>query len=217
MLVSIVFALLAGVSAQQDTEPTPKGAIYGIALGQDGQPAKHIRLIAHPLDAALAARLPSTETNDAGEYRFENVPWWGRYTVYADDENAGYSSFSTGYASVTSHPEVELSPEQPKAELNIFLPPKAGFIQIHLSSQKTGARIPGMLVTLMSIDQPSLPLLTMSCFSDHVILVPPNKSLLLHIASDGFREWSESVGRGRLVNLSSGAHLNIDVQLEPAE
>lgn len=141
----------------------------------------------------------------------------GRYTVYADDENAGYSIFSTGPAGDTSPPEVDLSPEHPEAELNVVLPPKAGFIQIHLTNQRTGAGISAMRVALMAIEKPSSALFTMSCYSNHVILVAPNKSLLLHITSDGFREWNESIGKGKLINLTSGGHLKTDVQLEPAE
>jgi hypothetical protein len=92
--------LLTAASAQQKDEPHPKRVIYGIAIGQDGQPAKRIGLTAEPLGVGLGAMLPHTRTNDAGEYRFENVPWWGRYTVYGDDENEGYSSFSTGPAAI---------------------------------------------------------------------------------------------------------------------
>lgn len=215
--VFVGLLLVAAASAQQNDEPRPKGLIHGIAIGQDGQPAKRIGLTAGPLGVPLAARLPYTRTNDAGEYRFDNLPGWGRYTVYPDDENAGYSIFSTGPDGDTSPPEVDLSPEHPEAELNVVLPPRAGFIQVHLTNQRTGACISAMRVALMAIEKPSSPLFTMSCYSKHVILVPPNKSLLLHITSDGFREWNESIGKGKLINLSSGGHLKIGVQLEPAE
>ena len=45
----------------------------------------------------------------------------------------------------------------------------------------------------------------------HSILILPDKSLLLHISSDGFREWNESVGKGKLTRLASGAHMKLDV------
>ena len=75
-LVFVGLFLLAAASAQQNDEPHPKGVIYGIAIGQDGQPAKRIGLTAEPLGVPLGAVLPHTRTNDAGEYRFENIPWW---------------------------------------------------------------------------------------------------------------------------------------------
>lgn len=209
--------LLAAASAQQNNEPHPKGVIYGIAIGQDGQPAKRIGLTAGPLGVALGAVLPHTRTNDAGEYRFENVPWWGRYTVYGDDENEGYSSFSTGPAGDSAPPEVELTPERTEAELRVLLPPRAGFIQIHLTNQRTGAGVSGMRVALMLRESPASPFFTMSCASNHFILIPPDKDFLLHISSEGFREWNESIGKGKPVHLASGDRLKIDVQLEPTE
>ena len=216
-LVFIGLLLLVAASAQQKDEPLPKGAIYGIAIGQDGLPAKRIGLTAEPLGVGLCAKLPHTWTNDAGEYRFENVPWWGRYTVYGDDENEGYSSFSTGPAGDSSPPEVQITPEHPEAELRALLPPKAGFIQVHLTNQKTGAGISGMRVALMPTESPTSPMFTISCYSNKVILIPPDKNLLLHISSDGFREWNESIGKGKPIRLASGARLKIDVQLEPTE
>ena len=209
--------LLSTVSAQQNDEPRPNGVIHGIAVGQDGQPAKLIGLTAEPLGVGMAAKLPRTKTNNVGEYRFDNVPCWGKYTVYADDEDAGYSSFSRGPDRDRNPPEVEITPEYPEAELTVVIPPKAGFIQIHLTNRRTGADISGMRIALMPEKSPVSPVETMSCYSNHVILVPPDTSLLLHITSDGFREWNESIGKGKLIRLASGTRLKLDVQLEPAE
>jgi len=119
--VFVGFLLLATAVAQQHDEPRPKGAIYGIAIGQDEQPAKGIGLTAYPLGVGLNAMLPHVKTNDKGEYRFEGVPWWGRYTVYAEDEEAGYSSFSTSPDLDDAHTaEVELAPEHPEAEFRVY-------------------------------------------------------------------------------------------------
>ena len=140
--VFVGFMLLAAAVAQQHDEPRPNWVIYGIALGQDGQPTKGIGLTASPLGVGLAAVLPHVRTNDAGEYRFANIPWWGKYTVYAEDEDAGYSIFSTG-AGRSEPSEVELTPEHREAELKVYLPPRAGFVQIHLTNRRTGGGISG--------------------------------------------------------------------------
>jgi hypothetical protein len=206
--------LLSVATAQVHQQPVLKGTIYGIVVGQDGEPAKRLGLTAEPLGVALAAVLPHTKTNDKGEYRFENVPWWGRYTVYADDEDAGYSVISTGPAG-NGHPaEVEITPEHPEAELSVSLPPKAGFIEIHLTNRKNGAAIPGMVLAVTPLEEPESPLFTMSWYSDHIILVPPDTNLLLHIKSDGFREWDESIGTGKPLYVPSRSRLTLDVQLD---
>jgi len=75
MVIGIL--LLSGAAAQQKEKSGPQGAIHGIAISQDGQPAKRIGLTAEPLGVAVGAVLPHARTNDAGEDRFESVPWLG--------------------------------------------------------------------------------------------------------------------------------------------
>ena len=215
ILVFLGLFLLAAAVARQQGETPPNGTIYGSVIGEDGTPAKGITLVAGPLGVGLGARLPSTKSNDAGEYRFSNLPWWGRYSVYAEDDDAGYSPFSTGLGR-NDPSEVELTPEHREAEQRVVLPPKAGFLHIHLTSRKTGATISGMRVSLSAIENPEKQLFSMSCYSNHVILVPPDKNLLLHVTSDRFREWDESTGRGKPLNLSSGSRVTLAVQLEPS-
>jgi hypothetical protein len=215
-LVFVGLLMLTTVVAQQSDEPHPDRAIYGTAIAQDGWPAENISLTASPLGVVLATVLPHTRTNEKGEYRFESLPWWGRYTVYAEDEDAGYSLFSTG-SGYSEPSEVKLTPQQQEGELKIYLPPKAGFVRIDLTNRRTAARISGMRVAVMATERPESPLFTTSCYSDRVILVPPQKNLLLHVSSDGFREWDESVGRGRPINLPSGTRLRLAVELDPSD
>ncbi|HWC19118.1 MAG TPA: hypothetical protein VG498_19055, partial [Terriglobales bacterium] len=208
--------LLTAALGQKHDSPRPNGTIYGIAIGQEGQPATGIGLQAEPLGVALGAKLPRTTTNERGEYRFVNIPWWGRYRACAEDDEAGYSTYATGCGQ-NQPPEVELTPERPEAELRVDLPPKAGFLQVNLSDRKTGAAIPGMRVVVTSSgNRPSL-IVSMSCYSTKVVLLPPDKDVLLHVTSDGFREWKESVGRGKPLRLASGTRLSLDVQLDPSD
>jgi hypothetical protein len=78
-----------------------------------------------------------------------------------------------------------------------------------------------MTITVAPIEKPDSHVFndpgvfTMSCDSDRMILVPPDRNLLLHVKSDGFREWDESSGTGKPVNVPSGNRLTLDVQLDP--
>jgi len=211
----ILVLLFATAIAQQDTPAN--GVIYGVLIGQDGQPSKGIGLTAEPLGVATVSVLPHTSSDDTGHYRFERLPWWGRYTVYADDENAGYSSISTGPAGKRHIPEVKITPQHPRAEFTVYLPPKAGFLSIHLRNRKTGAAISNMEITVMAAQRPEALVFSEGCSSDHVILLPPDKNLLLHVTSKGFQEWAASVDGGKLINRPAASRLTLDVQLEPRE
>jgi hypothetical protein len=207
--------LFSTAVAQQRGETQPKGLIYGIVIGQDGKPATGITLVACP-DGALSTMLPSTRSNDAGEFRFENLPWWGKYRVYPEDDDRGYSLFSSGPGR-DEPSKVELTPQHQKAQMKVYLPPQAGFLHIHLSSRRTGNLIPGMAVSVRSMEHPDSLLFTISCYSNHVVLMPPDTDILLHVTSEGFHEWEESIGKGKPLRLASGADLTLNIQLEPAE
>jgi hypothetical protein len=212
--LALAFCVLVAFSAAQE-KPRPKGTIYGVATTSEDKPAIRIRLKALPLGVALGTPLPSTTTNQSGEFRFENLTWLGRYTVYADDEKAGYSAFSTGNSGQTQPPEIEITPERTEGKLAVHLPPKAGFLRIKLTNRKTGAAIPAMRVAIMDAKS-AVPLFTFSGYSTATVLLPPNKDLLIHIFSEGFSEWKESVGKGKPLNLASGTTHKFDVHLEPS-
>ncbi len=215
-LVFVGLFLLAAAVEQQRDESGPEGVIHGTVISQDGKPAKGIGLTAWPLGVGLGAVLPHTRTNDVGEYRFEKIPWWGKYSVQAEDHDAGYSVFSTGEGRNEPR-EVELTPEHPVAEMKVYLPPKAGFLHIHLTNTRTGAGISGMQVALAPMESPEQQVFSMSCDSNQVVLIPPDKNLLLHVTSDGYREWDESAGKGKPLHLASGARITLDIQLHPLD
>jgi hypothetical protein len=206
---------LSAAAAQIQTEILKWGVISGTVIDQDGTPAKGLILNASPLGVALSMVLPRTKTDDTGAFRFEHLPL-GRYTVFAEDEEQGYSIFGTGPADPGKPPEVELTTERPKTELNLRLPPKAGFLFFHLTNQKTGTPISGVEVTVMAAENPSMVIFRRGSPSSKPVLVPSDKNLLLHVTSWGFREWNQSVGNGRLVRIAPGDRLTLDVQLQPA-
>jgi hypothetical protein len=206
---------LSATAAQTQVESPDKGVIHGTVIDQDGTPAKGLILNARPLGVALAMALPWTKTSDVGMFRFEHLPF-GRYIVLAEDREQGYSSFTTGSASPGNPQEVKLTVEHPEAEFNLRLPPKASFLVFHLTNQKTGVAISGVEVTVTSADNDSEMIFSGGFPSNQPVLVPSDRSLFLHVKSWGFREWDESVGRGKPIRIGPGDHLTLDVQLQPA-
>jgi hypothetical protein len=201
--------------AQSQAEFPNRGVIYGTVTSQDGIPAKGLILNTSPLGVILGMALPWTKTDDAGAFRFEHLPL-GRYTVFAEDEVQGYSSFSTDPAGPGKPAEVELTTEHPEAEFNLHLPPKAGFLLFHLTNQRTGAAISGIEVTVNSAESPSRLIFSGGYPSSSRVLVPSDKNLLLHVTSWGFREWDQSIGNGMPIRIAPGHRLTLDVQLQPA-
>ena len=206
---------LYAVAPRPQTELPNRGVIYGTVIDKNGRSAKGLILNASPLGVPLLMALPWTRTNDRGAFRFEHLPL-GRYTVFAEDKEQGYSSFSTGPAGPGKPPEVELTTERPEAEFNLRLPPKAGLLLFHLTNRSTDAPISGVEVTVMSAEAPSRPIFSGGQSSAKPVLVPSDRNLLLHVTSWGFREWNQSVGYGRLVRIAPGDRLTLDVQLQPA-
>jgi hypothetical protein len=205
---------LAAATAHGQAAFPNQGVIYGTAIAPGGTRAKELTLNAAPLGAPLSMALPWTKTNNAGAFRFEHLPM-GRYSVFAEDEEQGYSSFSTGPAGPGKLPQVELTTQHPEAKFNVHLPPKAGFLIFHLTNQRTDAAIPAIQVTVMSAKSPSTPIFSGGYPSNRPVLVPSNKVLLLHVTSWGFREWGQSVGHGKPVRIAPGHRLTMDVQLNP--
>ena len=215
-LISIGCLLLASAVAQHPVEQPAWGSIYGVVINQAGQPARGIRLKAMPLGVLLATVLPETKTDYDGKFRFANIPWWGRYTVFADDLEAGYSPYATRPKDSERLHEVVISPEHAEAEFNFRLPPQAGFLHFHLKNSGTGETIYGIEVDVRSAEKPDQNLFGIGTSSDRPILVPSDRDLLLHVTSRGFKEWSESIGRGKAIRVPPGVHIKLEVQLEPS-
>jgi hypothetical protein len=168
----LILLLAAHLPAQKPAQPAPKGVLYGTVFDPNGQPAKHLSLEAEPLSVGVSFMPPTTLTDENGIYRFENLFAWGRWTVYAVDEEQGYSYYTASYSLSGPAPQVSISPQHPEAKFDIHLPPKSGFLLIHLSNQKTGSLIQAIEVKVASQLDPAHPILTMSYLSTRALLIP---------------------------------------------
>ena len=69
----------------------------------------------------------------------------------------------------------------------------------------------------MSNATPPQVLFSTGCPSSYVVLIPPDRDVLLHVTSSGFHEWAESAGKGKLIRMPSGSHAELDVRLAPEQ
>ncbi len=196
--------------------PTCTGVIHGIVFDGSGDKVSGIAVEAWPT-RLLAGSVPSVKTGPEGDYRFEHIcP--GTYVVTVADEKAGYPHASPMVSAFIygSIEEVRLTIESPQADLPVRLPPKPGFMQLHITNRETKAEIPKFTVMLNVKGQPGgLSFIFDVGIKDHKIELPPDKDVICHLTADGFREWSESAGQGKLIRIQSGTKGTLEAELQP--
>ena len=72
------------------------GLIERTVIYEDGRPAKGATVSAFPLDRALAAKVPSADSNELGHFRIDHL-WLGKFAVTAKKEDEGYPDTSSGF------------------------------------------------------------------------------------------------------------------------
>jgi hypothetical protein len=207
---------------RQDAKPDTecKGAIHGIVTGHDGNPLSRVGVIVEP-DGGYGYVLPRTNTDEHGKYRFEKI-CTGRWRVFVKDEKAGYpradratNRFLYGHDS----PTVQITDKQLEAEFNFSVPPKPGQLRVHVTSNGGETKFATLQIKLImtrkrSMEVSCLQTLLSTC-DDVSVVVPPDQDVRLHVNSKGFYEWEDSKGRGKLIHLSGGQLMTINVELRP--
>ncbi|MGA2979496.1 MAG: carboxypeptidase-like regulatory domain-containing protein [Terriglobales bacterium] len=222
--LALLFACLLyavfSVSQSAIQKPTCTGVIEGTVFDPAGQPAKGVRVTAWPLGVGLGAMLPTIGTDELGHYRFQNVcP--GRYTVIADDEKVAYTPSSpelNAFLYGTPAMEIRLTAKHTYGNLPVHLPPRPGFIHLRVINQETKEEVLQFSVQLEVPGQkesPEMSVLFNQQVHNHRVEIPPDKDVILHLTADGFHEWSESAGRGKLVRVASGIDTLVEVDLKP--
>ena len=222
-LLSIVLVLAVWAPAQQQHEAiideNSTGAIHGILLGEDGRPAADI-VITVIKDITGPAALPIWErrvkTDKTGKYRFEHLGI-GKYELFVCDEKAGYCVLPSGPGPNELSRfavKVELTADRPESEARVHLPPKPGFLDLHVTNKEDGMPVSPIQIELSRADDPRIALYKGSFAKKlDVFMIPSDKDLLLYLSSPGFREWPDNAGKR--IHLSSGEKLNLDIQLTP--
>lgn len=217
MLGSCSFAGGANITGGSCT-----GVIHGVVLNHEGQPASGMELTLYPLGVDLGYVLPKTASDSAGQYKFETV-CSGTFNVFPDDEDAGYpyiNPYVSAHLSGNSQvPGVFLGTEHSDAEFDINLPPKPALLIVHAINRNTGAEISSETVRLTLPEEPKShwigpigrrggnPIITFP--------IPSDTDILVRVVCDGYREWQGGRRRGRIIHLSPGSRITLEVQLQP--
>jgi hypothetical protein len=219
-LVSLFLVLMTlGLHAQSVIQrPSCTGLIRGFVFDQSGNRVSGIRVKAWPIGVGVSGTLPSVETDKEGTYRFERVcP--GRYTVLVEDGKAGYPSAGpmlNAFLYGAPVPEAILTVKNPQADLPVYLPPKPGLMQVHIINQETKVEVGNFRVMLKVPGQQDES--KMEFIFDDItvrqIEVPPDKDVIYHVTAEGFHEWGESAGEGKVIRLASGAKATLEAELE---
>ena len=205
-------------------DPHAKGVVHGVVLQQNGEPAGNFTAILDMPGISLSYVLPRRKTNDRGEFRFEHLcP--GRFAVLVENDAAGYPFVSAGWYHILYGrliPEVRITKSKFDAELVVTLPPKPAQMHVNLVNRKTKEKIAESEIELIVDGTESVKTYcdtaeSMTCDSPPYFLVPPDRDVLLHVTSNGFHEWKESVGKGKLIHVGSGELLTLDIELDPIE
>ena len=225
-LASFLFAISA--PGQNHARENPQqnsncnGVVHGAVIRQDGKPWSGVGLVLEPT-GDYDYLLPRTKTDEQGQYRFVEVPC-GEWGVYVEDEEAGYprSGHDTyWFLYGVRGPKVRITEKKLEGQLNVIAPPRPGILVLHVKSASTKAEITKNEVRLnvsrkrwiqSSCDESEPP----SC-ENSSYLVPPNQNVILHIKSPGFREWKESAGHGKLIHLSAGEVMKLEIELTPIQ
>jgi hypothetical protein len=193
--------------------------VHGIVFQQDGKPVSGIGLILEPV-GDYDYVLSRTSSDEGGRYQFVHVPC-GEWGVFVEDKGAGYPQagrLMNGFLYGVSSPEVNITGQNSDAVLNVKVPARPGVLVVYLTNSRTKTRIARIQLDLKvnrkRWSQSSCEDSASSTCSDHVFLVPPGQDVKLHITSEGFHEWEESAGQGKLIHLSSGELMTIEAELD---
>jgi hypothetical protein len=198
------------------------GAIHGIVRNQQGQPASGLQLTLYPLGVDFDYILPTTRTAADGSYQFE-VVCPGTYTVVPSDEEAEYPYINPGIVQnltdAVGIPSAALDAAHADAEFYIQLPPKPTVLIVHVQNSATKADIPAADVRIR------LPGRMKSWSPEYFgrpetgpifrITLPSDRDVLVRISAKGFHTGRIDGHGEKLIHLSPGTEMKMDVELEP--
>ena len=220
ILIAILLQGLQVCAQSVIQSPECSGVIRGKVLDPAGLPVTGITVVAWPLGVDLGAILPQMTTDETGAFRVEHVcP--GRYAVVVEDKKAGYPHSSPEmFAFLYGHraPEGKLTPKRSTLDLLLYFPPKPGLMTVSVRNSEAGGNPLKFSVKITVPHQRRVREVSYEFKADvanREIPIPPDKDVILHVTAEGFQEWRESAGHGKVARVPSGTQVAVEVPLVP--
>jgi hypothetical protein len=211
VLFSIALSLSFIVAAQTPDGP---GSIEGVVLDEFGQPMQHTQVTAMLLEGEKMITGFNAHTDGTGSFRYEHLQI-GDYGLYAGKLEAGYRDTNDPCSDRRLVP-VKLTADAPSGRAVLRFAPKAGALVGSVTDAKTGERLNAIL--RISIARCLETTGVSSRYKFHH-LVPADTVLTLEVTAKGYKPWLYAdpsyPSQPLKFELSSGAELELNVQLEP--
>jgi hypothetical protein len=209
-------SLTMGQSVSQRPECT--GVLHGTVSDRDGKPVSDISVVAYPLGVDIEGLLARTNTNQAGEYRFEHVcP--GTYATFPDDQKAGYEVSNVWvfeFLSAHAAQKVKLDSEHSKCEINISLFPKPAHIEVFVATSVEQRRIGQYAIWVKAPNQRHpLEYEFFISGSPARIAVPAKRYFTLEVVAKGFHKWKWRIDNRERIFLREGEEVKLNATLDP--
>jgi hypothetical protein len=186
------------------------GSIRGTVLDENGAPISGAKVNAERENGRPGSLLIRyVETDSHGQFEITRLTW-GKYRLFAKNEDAGYPDMRWAFYSNDVYPIVALSPGVPEPEIRIQLGPKAGILTGSITNSLTGAPISaGFKLTRTA---PANKWISTSVAPNFRLLLPPATDILLEVSAPGFRTWTLPYP----LYLQPGSETRLDIPLEPS-
>jgi len=194
------------------------GLIEGTVIYEDGRPAKGATVSAFPLDRALAAKVPSADTNELGHFQINHL-WLGEFAVTAKKEDEGYPDTNSAFYSDNKIAPITLSLSHPSATDTLLLGPKAGILVGTVADAITGAPLVPCVDFHRASDPNNFLSGTGLVNAEYRVLVPSGRDVIMKIWREGYLPWyypgMNHKSEAKPLRLKSGEERTLHIRLQP--
>ena len=213
---SILLALsVLPIHSQTIEQAIPQGRIRGVVVDEEGKPIQHAEVWPHVRHPTIGA-LRFVETDANGRFEIDRLEF-DTFNVFAKKEDEEYPDMGFAFYYEGLPHIVRLSPDEPVANANLKIGPKAGVLTGSVTDKVTGKAIDPAFMLRRAKNPANF--LSTSGASQYRLLLPPETEVTLEVSADGYETWlytdpSDSL-KPMPIRLASGAEMRLDIQLQP--